>query len=383
MAWFARCTGSTPMWSMPMIFSYAPAAPNGRPSSTADRRVIWSEITAIGAIPPSRASALRLDRSDDDVRRLAGEIVLDVLDGPQQAIADDFGRLPGVVRREHHARERDEGIARFERFVVEDVEAGARDLALPERVEQRVALDQRAAAGVDEDRGRLHQRELATPEKAARLGRQTQVECDEVRPAADLVLGGGARAQRYDGGGEVHVVRSGAPDRDQLELAARRHHALGEPGVGADVDHDTRAADAMDELGLIVRAAGGEDVCLADLLAAFVRGRALEHGRKIVRDRYCSGCLGVGAHSGWPDFCSGCREAGSGRGWPDTGASRLRHARSTTEAMLRTPALRDTPTIRRRRRLPGRRRRRRRARICTRGPGARARAPTGSATRSA
>src|SRR5437867_636615 len=109
MAWFARCTGSTPMWSMPMIFSYAPAAPNGRPSSTTDRRVIWSEVTAIGAIPPSRASALRLDRSDDDVRRLAGEIVLDVLDGPQQAIADDFGRLPGVVRREHHARERAAG----------------------------------------------------------------------------------------------------------------------------------------------------------------------------------------------------------------------------------------------------------------------------------
>src|SRR5882672_9498810 len=103
MAWFAGCTASTPMRSTPMIFSYAPAAPNGRPSSTTERRVIWSVR--------SRPSALRLDRSDHDVRRRAGEIVLDVLDGPQQAIADDFGRLPGVVRREHHARERDEGIA--------------------------------------------------------------------------------------------------------------------------------------------------------------------------------------------------------------------------------------------------------------------------------
>src|SRR2546428_457689 len=475
MAWFAGCTGSTPMRSTPMIFSYAPAAPNGRPSSTTERRVIWSEVTAIGSIPSSRPSALRLDRSDHDVRRRADEIVLDVLDGPQQAIADDFGRLPGVVRREHHARERDEGIARLERFVVEDVEAGARDLALPERVEQRVALDQGTAAGVDEDRGRLHQRKLATPEKAARLGRQAQVECDEVGLAADLVLGSGAGAQRADGGNvaagaigqdvhpeglgerddagadlasaedaeclaeqlgqkiagpgasphltvdardapgrrqherqrvlghgesidarrvahrdpvtaggvEVHVVRSGTPDRDQLELAARRHHALGEPRVGTDVDHDTCAVDATDELGLIVGAAGGEDVCLADFLAAFVRGRAAENGRKVVWDGYCNGCLGVGSHRGWPDFCSGCREAGADRGWPDTGAGRLRHARSTTEAMLRTPDLRDTPTIRRRRRPPGRRRRLRRARTCTRGPGAPARAPTGSATRSA
>src|SRR5207245_10429102 len=139
-----------------------------------------------------------------------------------------------------------------------------------------------------------------------------------------------------------------------------------------------------DELGLVVGAAGGDDVCLADLLAAFVRGRALEDGRKVVRDAYHNGCLEIGSHRGWPDICSGCCEAGSDRGWPDTGASRLRTARSTVEALrLRMPDLRDTLTIRRRRRPPGRRQRLRRARTCARGPGAPARAPRGSATRSA
>src|SRR2546428_1153063 len=153
MAWFAECTGSTPMRSTPMIFSYAPAAPNGRPSSTTERRVIWSEVTAIGSIPSSRASALRLDRSDHDVRRIAGEIVLDVLDGPQQAVADDFGRLPGVVRREHDVRERDEGIARLERLVVEDRQASPPRPALPGPGQQRLPAAQRTAARGDQGRG--------------------------------------------------------------------------------------------------------------------------------------------------------------------------------------------------------------------------------------
>src|SRR5882724_7054948 len=33
--------------------------------------------------------------------------------------------------------------------------------------------------------------------------------------------------------------------------------------------------------------------------------------------------------------CSGAREAGSSRGWPETGATRLRHARSTLASRLR------------------------------------------------
>src|SRR3989454_166280 len=385
MAWFAGCTGSTPMRSTPMIFSYAPAAPNGRPSSTTERCVIWSEVTAIGSIPSSRASALRLDRSDHDVRGIAGEVVLDVLDGPQQAVADEVGLAADLRLGRGAGAQRPDGGGVAAGAIGQDVHPDG----LGERDDAGADL-----AGAEDAEGLAEQlgQKIAGPGAAPHLTVDARDPPGGRQHERQRVLGHGegidARRVAYRdpvtaGGVEVHVVRSGTPDRDHLELAARRHHALGEPRVGTDVDHDTCAVDSMDELGLIVGAAGGEDVCLADLLAAFVRGRAAENGRKVVWDGYCNGCLEVGSHRGWPDFCSGCREAGADRGWPDTGAGRLRHARSTTEAMLRTPDLRDTPTIRRRRRPPGRRRRLRPARPCTPSPRAPARTPTGSATRSA
>src|SRR5512145_150332 len=152
MAPFAGFKGSTPMRSTPMIFSYAPTVPNGRPSSTVDRCVIRSAVTAMWSLPSARGSSPRLDGSDDDVGRLPGEIVLDVLDGAQEAVANDFGRLPGIVRRQHHAGEREEGIVRLDGLVVEHVEAGACDPAPSERIEQGLALDQSTAPGVHENR---------------------------------------------------------------------------------------------------------------------------------------------------------------------------------------------------------------------------------------
>src|SRR5439155_4147003 len=61
------------------------------------------------------------------------------------------------------------------------------------------------------------------------------------------------------GGVEVDVVGAGAPDRDHLELPARLHHPIGEARVGPDVDGDARGVDALDQLGLVVGAPGGED----------------------------------------------------------------------------------------------------------------------------
>ena len=46
------------------------------------------------------------------------------------------------------------------RFVLEHVEAGAGDLALPERSRQRLLVDDRPARGIDQEGGRLHQREF-------------------------------------------------------------------------------------------------------------------------------------------------------------------------------------------------------------------------------
>src|SRR5262249_35812770 len=99
---------------------------------------------------------------------------------------------------------------------------------------------------------------------------------------------------------EVDVVGPGAPDRDHLEIAARRHDTVGEPGMGADVDGHLGSVDAPDQLGLVVGAARNEYPGLADLLAALVGGRAVEDGREVIRDGDCSGGLEVGAHRGWP-----------------------------------------------------------------------------------
>jgi len=68
------------------------------------------------------------------------------------------------------------------------------------------------------------------------------------------------------GGVEVDVVRAGAPDRDELDVAAGGEHRVGEARVGSDVDDRARAVDAADQLGLVVGAARGVDARLADLL---------------------------------------------------------------------------------------------------------------------
>src|SRR4030095_3599594 len=117
MAPLAGFDGSTPKRSTPTIFSYAPTGQNGRPSSTGDRCVIRSAVTAMCSLPSARGSAPRLDGSDHDIGRLPGEIVLDVLDRAQQTVANDFGRLPGVVRRQHHGGERHERIVRLDRLL--------------------------------------------------------------------------------------------------------------------------------------------------------------------------------------------------------------------------------------------------------------------------
>src|SRR5438132_11364690 len=98
MAWFAGCVGSMPKRSTPTIFSYAPVAPNGRPSRTAERRVISNDLTAMITWPSSGASAPCSYRGDLVAAWLLPTVVFDVPDRPPQSVADDVCRLPGVDR---------------------------------------------------------------------------------------------------------------------------------------------------------------------------------------------------------------------------------------------------------------------------------------------
>ena len=69
----------------------------------------------------------------------------------------------------------------------EDVERRARDLAAPQRLEQRVLVDELAAGGVDEPHAVAHPCERVRVDRPARLVRQRQVEREELRGAVDLL----------------------------------------------------------------------------------------------------------------------------------------------------------------------------------------------------
>src|SRR4029077_20742817 len=90
---------------------------------------------------------------------------------------------------------------------------------------------------------------------------------------------------------QVEVVGADAPHRDHLELGAGLEHRLAEAGVGADVDGAGGVADPADQLGLLVRAALGEDADRSETLGPLVALAALEDGGEVVRDRDHAGGL--------------------------------------------------------------------------------------------
>ena len=75
------------------------------------------------------------------------------------------------------------------RLLGEDVEAGAGDPALGERVGERLLVDDAAAGGVDDAHGRLDLGQRLLADQADRLGGLGQVHGDEVALREQLVEG--------------------------------------------------------------------------------------------------------------------------------------------------------------------------------------------------
>ena len=112
-------------------------------------------------------------------------------------------------------------MVRRQRLLVVDVEARAGDAALLQRGDQRRLVDQRPAAGVHEERARLHPRELGRADDAARAVRQDEVQGHHVGlRAAASSLSTRVRADRR--GALVGQVR--APG-DHLHAEGRRRPA--------------------------------------------------------------------------------------------------------------------------------------------------------------
>jgi len=89
----------------------------------------------------------------------------------------------------------------------------------------------------------------------------------------------------HAGGLQIEIVGARAPDGHHLEGGAGREHAVGEAGVRADIDGDGGAADAPDQLLLLIGAALGEDDDVTELFRPLVGRSALEDRRKVVGDR--------------------------------------------------------------------------------------------------
>ena len=107
----------------------------------------------------------------------AGEQIVDGAAGHEKTgligSAAKMGQDDAVV-------EPQEGMVARQGFRIGDVHDGAGDLVLPERVDQRVVVDNAAAGDVDQVGGLFHAGKFGGPNKVTGLGRHRQAEDDEI-----------------------------------------------------------------------------------------------------------------------------------------------------------------------------------------------------------
>src|SRR5512132_1636685 len=99
---------------------------------------------------------------------------------------------PALDRRGAHVRQKHD-VVEFAQLwvdrwlVLEDVEAGAGDLAVPQHPGERGLVDHLAPRGVDDDRIRPHQLEAARGEQMEARGGVRAVDADDVHPRHHLI----------------------------------------------------------------------------------------------------------------------------------------------------------------------------------------------------
>ena len=103
-------------------------------------------------------------------------------------------RRAADVRQQHDVLELREA-RREARLVLVHVEARARDRARAQRRHERGLVDDRAARGVHEHRGRLHARERGRVDQVVRLAREGAMQRDDVGALEQLLERDEARAE--------------------------------------------------------------------------------------------------------------------------------------------------------------------------------------------
>ena len=140
--------------------------------------------------------------------------------------------MAGGVRRDEHAGHRPQRMVGRQRLLLEDVEAGAGDLAGPERRDQIVEPRRHAAPDVDEERGALHPLKARAVHEAFGGRRVRHREDHEVGQRQQRVQRVGAVELRARPGGasrrrasipdHVHAERGGEPRRLGADAADAR-----------------------------------------------------------------------------------------------------------------------------------------------------------------
>ena len=183
---------------------------------------------------------------------------------------------------------------RRQRLLRVGVEAGARDLARLQRLEQRGFIDDRAPCGVDQIGGRLHARDVVARHQPARACAEHDMNADDVGGCEQLVLGGITDAGLFAGlAGQI-----GAPGDDlHAECLA---DARDLPAEFAEADDAERLAlDILAERDLPAFAGFHPRVLEADLAGQFQHQPDREPGRGIA-DR-------TGAADGDATRLGGCK----------------------------------------------------------------------------
>src|SRR5882672_2148848 len=199
------------------------AMARARPSSSATQALINASLARTRSRQASQyaraLSAPSVSASTATLRSSAQDFSGALLEGTLRLLAvplrpslgvEQVGRpLPGERRGEVLRRERGHGRARGARgaadvrhqrdiveveksgveprLALEHVEAGRCDALFLERRDQRRVVDDPAAGGVDQDRGRLHQRELLRADQVVARGGIRHVEAYEIRLPQELL----------------------------------------------------------------------------------------------------------------------------------------------------------------------------------------------------
>src|SRR2546430_4993380 len=135
-----------------------------------------------GSLPPIASGQLR----NHPPRRAAGGDTLDVVEAVPEPCRPVLPRRPCGMRCERDVRQREEGVMRRRWLLDHHVEPRARDLPVQQRPVERGLVHDRPAAGVDEDRARLHHRELERAEQIPRRVVEWHVQAHHVRRAKKL-----------------------------------------------------------------------------------------------------------------------------------------------------------------------------------------------------